>query len=300
MEAAQSGITGVVPLERNVASAAEASEYCINDEFFIRDLERLKTLRSFLIEQAVCPPGQTALKFGQLNLLRFGTTGRMPTEEEWSLVEELTQSLFGLLTPGLRRNFLMGRLPKWVTLVAIGFAVLAVLALIISVLLVQDAANAFHAGDSTTAAAPESLSFSLILPYIIWLLSLGAIGSTAFIGMNALSVQEDATFDLTNERLMCLRIALGALFALVLSLPFGFPDFVSYCWKLISNSRTTASGADFSMRAIMLLLPFVLGFSTSLVIMILNRFVDAVQTFFGKAPVAPAGTLPGAAIAKGA
>ncbi len=32
----------------------------------------------------------------------------------------------------------------------------------------------------------------------------------------------------------------------------------------------------------LLLLPFVLGFSTSLVIMILNRLVGAVQAFFGK------------------
>jgi hypothetical protein len=34
--------------------------------------------------------------------------------------------------------------------------------------------------------------------------------------------------------------------------------------------------------AIFLLLPFVLGFSTSLVIMILNRLVGGVQAFFGK------------------
>jgi len=32
--------------------------------------------------------------------------------------------------------------------------------------------------------------------------------------------------------------------------------------------------------------PFIFGFSTSLVIMILNRLVDAVQAFFGKPGVA--------------
>jgi hypothetical protein len=54
---------------------------------------------------------------------------------------------------------------------------------------------------------------------------MGAIGSVAFIGMNALSVQQDVTFDLNNDRLMVLRIVLGALFGIVLTLPFGFTQF---------------------------------------------------------------------------
>ena len=39
--------------------------------------------------------------------------------------------------------------------------------------------------------------FVLALPfYLVWLMSLGASGSIAFIGMNALSVQQDVTLTL--------------------------------------------------------------------------------------------------------
>lgn len=46
----------------------------------------------------------------------------------------------------------------------------------------------------------EANSGRVVLPfYLIWLMSLGAIGPVAFIGMNALSVQEDITFDLKKQ-----------------------------------------------------------------------------------------------------
>jgi hypothetical protein len=66
------------------------------------------------------------------------------------------------------------------------------------------------------------------IAYITWIAFLGAIGSTAFVGMNALSVQSDATFDLNNQRLLVMRVSLGALFGLVLTLPFGMKGFVSF------------------------------------------------------------------------
>jgi hypothetical protein len=111
-------------------------------------------------------------------------------------------------------------------------------------------------------------------------MSLGAIGAVAFVGMNALSLQSDITFDLTNNRLVILRIVLGALFALVITLPFGFGGFVAFCQSIASGKLD--SDVQLSTQAILLLLPFILGFSTSLVIMILNRLLDAIQAFFGK------------------
>jgi hypothetical protein len=68
----------------------ETQDVGINDEQFIRDLKRLKDLRSFFIQEAVNidMADSTALSFGKLNLLRFRGSGRAPTEEEWSLVEQ--------------------------------------------------------------------------------------------------------------------------------------------------------------------------------------------------------------------
>jgi hypothetical protein len=113
------------------------------------------------------------------------------------------------------------------------------------------------------------------------------MGSIAFIGMNALAVQQDITFDLLNSRLIYLRIALGALFSLVLTLPYGYSSFLDLS-KLIENENHTVSGKD----ALLLIIPFLLGFSTSLVIMILNRLLEATQSFFGKTLITTAPLTP--------
>jgi hypothetical protein len=275
-------ISGEGPPKQGVFSkllnVGRPDPYSINDEQFIKDLQELKNLRSFLIKEAVKlqPTDQNAFAFGALNLLRYNPFGRIPTEQEWSKVELLTQALFQLPTDAIRRKFVLGAIPWSMSALPIVFALIGLVSLVLSI--VSQHSNLLGMG---------TIGGNILPFYLIWLMSLGAIGSIAFIGMNALSVQEDATFDLNNTRLMVLRISLGALFGLVLTLPFGFEGFVQFITN-ISNlaGRTSApidsSGAEVTTQALMLLLPFVLGFSTSLVILILNRLVEAVQGFFGK------------------
>ena len=254
--------------------AAKPKGVHIDDAQFIRDLKRLKELRSFLIQEAIPLDTQDsrALSFGNLNLLRYGYDGRPPTQEEWAEVESLTQMLFRLLTDPLRRRFLLGEIPTWMSYLPILLALVAVGAVI----------------SATRAEGPPAVNWlsglGLLPFYVIWLMCLGAIGSAAFIGMNALSVQQDVTFDLSNRRLMILRIALGALFGLVLTLPFGFEGFRAFIANIQRAPVAAAPAQTVSVttQATLLLLPFILGFSTSLVIMILNRLVDGVQAFFGR------------------
>lgn len=221
--------------------------------------------------------------------------GRDPTEDEWSRVEDLTQALFQLLTPSLRKRFILGDIPRQVVtlpLVLMSFALVS----LFGALIVPQFNEAI---ERSALVGPIVLGF-----YCVWLLSLGAIGAIAFIGMNALSVQEDVTFDLSNNRLISLRIVLGALFGLVLTLPFGFHDFYSFCsdiWGGNFTENDNKPASALTLKAVMLTLPFILGFSTSLVILILNRFVAAVQSFFGKGPgegTGPASTTPEAASAR--
>jgi hypothetical protein len=252
------------------------SPYSIDDAQFMADLQKLKDLRSFLIEQAVQLKltDSTELYFGDLNLLHLSIGGRAPTREEWESLEALTQKLFSHLTDPLRHRFLCSRLAWWVPGLSVGLGLTAIFSLIMCSLTWS------HGG------------YERIVPwYVLWLTLLGAIGSISFIGMNALSVQDDATFDLTNTRLLLLRIALGSLFGLVLTLPFGYHSFVEFISFLLSGGivSTDKEGASVQSEAVnkvqqsaLLLLPFVFGFSTSLVIMVLNQFVEAVQTLFGK------------------
>lgn len=238
----------------------------INDIRFVDDLEKLKQLRSFLIEQAVpLGPTEVTLNFGSLNLLRYRPNGRTPRLDEWTTLEELTQELFRHLSEPLRRRFLYSNLPWWVAQVAVVLGCLALTSLVFCTF----------------------LSPRLILPfYLLWLASLGAVGSLAFMGMNALAVQDDATFDLSSGKLLVLRIALGALFAVVLTLPFGFHGFIEFV-GLLSLRIERPLDEGIKLESLLLLLPFVLGFSTSVVIMILNQFVEATQSFFGKRAVVP-------------
>jgi hypothetical protein len=244
-------------------------EPLISDKQFIEDLNRLKELRSFLIREAV-RANFNAISFGKLNLLRYSETGRPPTADEWEQVEHQTHTLFNLLSDPLRKKFLLGEVPPVITLLPLGFGCAALLCLLGAIFVTW-----FYPD-----TRPNILPF-----YLVWILSLGAIGAIAFIGMNVLSVQEDITFDVSNKRLMLLRVILGGLFGLVLTLPFGFDSFREFCKEIASGSaRAAANTANTKLAAdaVLLLLPFILGFSTSLVIMVLNRFVDAVQTFFGR------------------
>jgi hypothetical protein len=242
----------------------------ISDEQFMKDLGKIKQLRSFLIEQAVQlqPTEAASISFGKLNLLRFNEDGRSPTEEEWDSLEKLTQALFSHLNDALRRRFLYSRTPAWFTPLVLGLGIVAITSLVICTFI-------------------WGRDYNVIIPFFIaWVGSLGAIGAVAFIGMNALSVQDDATFDFSNNRLLVLRIVLGGLFGIVLTLPFGFESFIGFIQSLVNGKGVAPNGIG--LQSTMLLLPFVLGFSTSLVIMILNQFVEAIQSFFGKKVSQPA------------
>ncbi|GLR88894.1 hypothetical protein GCM10007857_56070 [Bradyrhizobium iriomotense] len=137
-----------------------------------------------------------------------------------------------------------------------------------------------------------------LIPYFFWLMALGALGSIAYISMNALSLQKSITFDIGNQKLLVIRIMLGAMFGLILALPFGFGGFEHFIQTLDAIKATTSSGAttatdakmaatlsaEDAMMAVTLLMPFVFGFSTTLVLIIINRLLDAIGVIFGKPP----------------
>jgi hypothetical protein len=225
----------------------------IDDKEYIADLRKLKELRSFLIEQAEQLRGKgesERLSFGKLNLLRYKPGGRSPTQEEWDALEDLTQELFQHLSDPLRRRFLSSRLPWWAPHLAAALGCAAILSLV---------------GCTLTWGMG---GYERIIPfYILWLCSLGAIGSISFLGMNALSVQDDATFDLTNTKLLVLRVTLGSLFGVVLALPFSFESFTRFIGQLLSPNSASgsavgaaANAAGLTVESLTLLLPFILGF----------------------------------------
>jgi hypothetical protein len=236
----------------------------IRDSRFTNQFATLTSLKTLLLTQGVRIREEDAplLSFGKLNHLRYGEKGRLPTVDEWEQLDKHSQRLFSYLDDGLRKRFELSQTANLIAGLPVLFIFVALLSLMAAIFVVDRNAVLFGC-------------------YFLWTACLGAIGAIAFLSMNALAIQKDVTFDLTNKSLLAVRIVLGALFGVVLSIPFGFYSFITFC-ESIARGITAQSTANFSLEgALPLLLPFVLGFSTSLVILVLNRFVESITVFFG-------------------
>lgn len=257
------------------AAVRPDSYWRIDDPDFMVQLQLLRDLKEFLLSRAVkvAPENRHLLAFNSLNLLKpWGPgleKGRPATEEEWAELDLRLQAFNAMLSDAERREFRLTRTPRIVNTLAVVFLVSAIVALAVSVF--PPSINVLPTGSST---ADTQMGWRLA-GYLTWLLCLGGIGAIAFIGVNALAIQSDATFDLANRGQVVRRILIGALFGIVLSLPFGFREFIGFCEAMrVGDVVTETQGA-------LLLLPFLLGFSSSLVMLVLNRLVQGAETVFG-------------------
>ncbi|WP_027803862.1 hypothetical protein [Paraburkholderia dilworthii] len=241
-------------------------EIKIGDREFIDDVGALKEVHSFLLKQGVAT--DTA-GLGPLRSLVYEKKARPPNLVEWEAFDHCSHGLYSQLTPDLRLRFLATQAPSGIVRLAIGMALLAILSCTIALVL----GNA-------------GVRYSAIW-FAIWAAALGVLGAVAFVSMNVLAIQNDITFDFSNKRLTWLRIALGGLFGLVITFPVGYPYFVEFISKFSEPPSKEQMG-----RASFLLLPFVLGFSTTVVIAVLGRLMQGVQALFGTLDVKPTQTPP--------
>ncbi|CAN7649271.1 hypothetical protein [Mesorhizobium sp. LjNodule214] len=253
--------------------------FAVNDASFFEYVDRLKRLRNFLYQEAIpmSTAASEALEMGNLHVLYFHADGRMPTIEEWNQVERQTQLVYSILPPMLRRRFLLIKTPRNLVILPVAFLSLIIISAI-------------------TIVGVFNFSWQVLIYvafFLFWTGSLGSLGAIASIGMNALSVQNDITFDITNNALLSLRVIIGALFAVVLIFPFGYNGLFNFFYTIsflvfgpIQSNTTQGSQTSLDLigQGVLLLAPFILGFSTSTVILILNHLTDAVQSLFGHGP----------------
>lgn len=251
-------------------------ENTIADAKFNKDLQTLRNLHSFLIREAKSLPEDFSL--GILNTLKDGgqsEKGRSPTADEWKAIEKKTQVLFAQLTDTDRKKFLASQMPNFLPRIAVWLVAVSIGSMIMSVVMAE-----------LTLFDPGINGAFMVFFFLVWLMSLGAIGAAAFIGFNAISVSTDITFDISDSNFIVQRIVLGALFALFFTLPFGFHEFISFAKSLSTAAQNratvpTQSELAFTNQSLLLIMPFVLGYSTSLVILILNRLISSASTLFG-------------------
>jgi hypothetical protein len=243
----------------------------ITDDEFQRQLYLLRRTRRFLIAEGVPAignaSGESPFSLGRLNLIRrprprvfFYEQGSSPTLEDWSLLEQKQDGLQRFFNAELQHRFrlqatrdIITGTPIFLLLVVFGALFLAV-----------------AAPDAIVTAAAWRFA-----AYLTWTSSLGGLGAIGFLAVNSLAIQNDATFDISNQSLVAMRIVLGALFGCIVSLPFCFPYFKEFTIWVLNGGDLDAG------RGVLLLVPFLLGFSTTLVMAVLNRMVGGIETMFG-------------------
>jgi hypothetical protein len=247
----------------------------ISDRRFVGQLQEIKNLKQFLFEQKVkFEPAQLgSIDLGSLNNLYFSPSGRVPTSEEWKLLDEKISILASYLSDELRQKIRVRELSVFFDTLPLAF-LLATLATVLYRFL--------YGGFLTKGTLLFNASFLLSL--IVWTVAQGGLGACAFLGTRIATKRSEKGLidnfadvaDVTDESILKIRIVLGCLFGSLIGVPIGSLAF-DKMGSAIYDSTTNLTPSDFAL----ILLPFMVGFSTNLVLAILERFIESIRTFFG-------------------
>lgn len=248
----------------------------ISDRRFAAQLETIKKLKQFLFDEKASLPVDSLenIDLGALNNLTYAADGRLPTEAEWKALDQKLTGLTPLLTPALRWKLRIRELRFFFITVPLFFMAATVVATFALALLMTF-------GDETSIL----FTASYVVTFLLWTLSQGALGACAFLCVTATlhALKERPTssalyqpIDVTDENILSIRVILGALFALLIALPVGGRS-VLVLYDAFTNKHPIPTIEDW----IVVLVPFMFGFSTTLVLAIFSRVIAGISALFG-------------------
>jgi hypothetical protein len=265
-----------------------------NDWDYVRQLRLVRKIKELLVSEAVnlAERDRDLVRLGVLNSLRYSRRGNSPPREAWDELDARLQGLTRYLndeTGELKRKLQVRLAPGFLYWLPLVMALLAAFFLSVAI---QPPEYSLLSILTRHVSPVEPFIIQGIwrfTAFMIWLIALGSLGSIAFLYVNVLSIETDKTVDVTSASFVAMRIILGALFGLVIGLPIGYTNFVHFCSQISQAAATPTNALPDSLKVdwadgLALLLPFLLGFSTPLVLNVLNRCVDGAQTFFGMQP----------------
>jgi hypothetical protein len=253
----------------------------ISDQRFIGQLNHLIFLKQFLFEEKYSFKEEelNAIDLGILNNIAYGSHGRNPGASEWRLLDSKMSALASYLTDDLRKKIRIRELRAFFATAPLIFLFVSIASTIVITLqpLVIDKGN-------------PVFSLLYLLCNISWSVSQGGLGACAFLGTSLIvktsvdksladSTKNSELVDVTDRNFLRTRILLGALFGFLLGLPFTNIALSSIYLLLFSGGETPNMPTPSSIA--IMLTPFVIGFSTNLVIVVLGRIVITIETFFG-------------------
>ncbi len=248
----------------------------ISDPRFAAQVKALQQLKQFLFDEKVAVQAEAleATDLGSLNNIKYALNGRPPTESEWKALDQKLAVLAPLLTPAMRWKLRIRELRFFfvtVPIISMGTSVIATFFLILLMSVGEERAMIWFL-----------IAYSTML--LIWTISQGTLGACAFLCISATThaLRERASsdslspmIDVTNENILGIRVILGALFSL-LALPIGGRS-VAVIYSAFSEEHPIPPIQDW----IIVLLPFMFGFSTTLVLTIFNKIVGGISAIFG-------------------
>lgn len=259
----------------------------IRNRRFVEQVDEATKLKQFLFQEKVVLSNEQLgrIDLGDLNNVAYKDNGREPTLTEWKELDEKYSALISCLDLPLRRKirikelgFFFGQLP---------IILLATCALLTIVYLVF-----------SRIVNADTFFGNLVWVVVLmgWTIAQGALGACAFLGTSVIATRavevtstrpSDARveprasttsdeIDVTDLNVLKIRVVSGALFAFLIGFLFS-AQALTAIWKQLYDDSPNLT---FTQVAVVFL-PFIVGFSTSFVLSVLNRIITSLQILLG-------------------
>jgi hypothetical protein len=245
----------------------------ISDRLFVRQLGYTRSLVTFLIRRQALPekPPDLLANLAALGSVRYSRRGRAAAEEEWRKLYAISHGLASELPLEIATAFSIWRLRTFFGLFPIIFLIMGIVAL-----------EATYLEGYAVGGWYYFIGLAAVLS---WTCALGGLGTSAFFGTSLLAQLASATGndqaklkEITDDTYLRTRLMIGILFAFVLGLPFGH---LSLDTASASLFKDVVWNPELFTTILHILAPFLLGFSTALVLSILERLIEGIKTTFG-------------------
>jgi len=253
----------------------QSSSCKISDQLFMRQLAQTRGLVTFLMQKQVLLNEPEVLSgLAALGSMRYSTRGRAATEEEWQKLYATSQGVTSQIPSQMLTAFSIWRLRRFFGVVPIVFLIMGIVAL-----------EATYLNNANALEHQAWYYFISLAAVLFWTSALGGLGTAAFFGTSLLAqlasahANDEAKLkEITDYNYLQARLIVGVLFAFVLGLPFGRLSLDTASTSLYDD---IVWNADLVTTAMHILAPFLLGFSTALVLAILDRLIEGMKTILG-------------------
>jgi hypothetical protein len=279
------------------SDADPLSDISVCNREFISQIRHLRMLKRFMIEEKMSFSDKDieTMNLGNLNNFLYLPRGRLVTIDEWAALDKLSSSITSHLdTSELKRKIRIRELSLFFGKLPLIFLCLPVMSTGMYLLMPVLTSN-------------TSVLFNVYfrLNLIVWSLTQGGLGACAFLGMSVIRKSAEdidriqnpsdqvstnneispQLADITDRNFLKIRIILGALFGFLLGLPLAHAALAAIYFSVTFtnhyiDSKFLPAGVSVESVAWMVT-PFLIGFSTNLVLVIFSRFISVIQTLFG-------------------